>query len=650
MTAQVDTEAVSIPAVFERLDSLNLLVARRIAFTGVLGMLGISLLIIVDIVLKNIVRMPVIGLNEYVQMFFAVAVAATFPAAIATRGHLRISILGNISERLKAWLTVLGSVFLFVLFFILAWQVWLKTIDVGEQGLTTQIVRLPHQPFFIVITAILVLCVISQAIVLAVDTARADVSGTGGYLTFRTPLVFLAVAALFAWFYLGFDDFARSATNFAWQSPARLAGIVFGLMWVSLLLYIPISAVTGLLAVGASAMMIGTNPALSVIGSELTTFITNPDVSVLPLFLLMGILAAAAGISNDVYRLAEATIGHLRGGLALATIGGCAGFGAVTGSSIATVATIGSSSLPEMDKRGYSRTLSTGAIAAGGTLGSLVPPSGALVVYAFLTEESIGQLFVAALIPATIAILFYMLTIMTWVTINPAAEPERGTFKAREVVDAFRQGLPVFAMFTIVMGGIYTGLFTVNEAAAVGAVSALLIAFFRGKLKGNAFWRIMGEAASLTSMIYALIIGGLTLSFFVGATDLATDLTNYVSGLNLTPLITICCLLLVYILLGTIMEAFAIMIITVPIVSGLILSMDFSLIWWGIIMLVVLEIGQISPPFGMNVFVLQSVSGKGTKLSTIYKGVLPFLVSDLVKLALLILIPSLVLWLPSTTF
>ena len=365
---------------------------------------------------------------------------------------------------------------------------------------------------------------------------------------------------------------------------------------------------------------------------------------------MMGVLASAAGLAEDVYDMAHAMLGGLRGGLALATIGGCAGFGAVTGSSIATAATIGRVSLPEMNRRGYSTSLSTGCVAAGGTLGALVPPSGVLVVYSFLTEVSIGQLFIAAIVPGLLAALLYMITVGAYVRLAPGSAPRAGGIEWAAIAPAMRRGVTVVALFTLVLGGIYTGVFTVTESASVGAVGAFLIALYRRRLKGAALWRVMGETASITAMVYGLIVGGLTFSFFVGITGLPELMGETVGNLDLPPKAIVAIFLVIFILLGAVMEAWAILIITVPILAGLITDLGFDLVWWGIVMVAVVEIGVITPPFGINVFVLKTMAGADVPLTTVFKGVMPFVLSAFFKLALLVAVPALALWLPSTMF
>jgi len=363
---------------------------------------------------------------------------------------------------------------------------------------------------------------------------------------------------------------------------------------------------------------------------------------------MMGSFAAVSGMSDDMYRLGHVLLSRYRGGLALATIGGCAGFGALTGSSPATAATIGRVAIPEMRARGYSPALATGCCAAGGTLGPIVPPgSGPIIVFALLTEASIGQLFVASVGPAVLTILFYFATVMLYVRLAPGAAPPTRTRDPGELGATARQCVPVGILFALVMGGLYFGVFTDTESAAVGAFGAFLFAAWRGKLGRGAFWAVMAETTATTAMIYALIFGAQIFSFFVGVSTLTQSATAWVGSLNLSPLAVMAVILLGYLALGSLMEAFAVMVITVPIVTPLVLSLGFDLVWWGIIMLIVVEVGMIHPPLGLNVFVLKSIT-PDVPLWTIYRGVLPFCAADLIKLILLVLIPAITLWLPGT--
>ena len=636
-------------------DGWGIALTRRIAFGGVIAMLIIATVSIADVILRAVADSPIVGLNEVTEVFFAVAIAACFPAGLTQRIHITVDLLANrYGPRLTAWLNFAGAVTLFWMFTLLAWRLGDIAEELTEAGDITAILEIPTWPFLWMVAGLVAFGAIFQFIVIGVAATKALRTGQAepGARSIDGALTLVMLAAVLAtlgvvW---GFDDTVLALSSVAKASPAAVAFIIFGSVWVLLLLILPVSASTALLGVIGIALLLGPGQALNVFGTEAEEFLTNSQISVLPLFLMMGVLASAAGLADDIYNMAHALLGGMRGGLALATIGGCAGFGAVTGSSIATAATIGRVALPEMNRRGYSTSLSTGCVAAGGTLGALVPPSGVLVVYSFLTEVSIGQLFMAAIIPGLIAAFLYMTTVSVYVRVAPNAAPQATKMEWAAIAPAMRQGVTVVILFTLVLGGIYTGIFTVTESASVGAVGTFLIALRRGRLKGAAFWKVMGETASITAMVYALIVGGLTFSFFIGITGLPELLGTTVGNLQLPPKAIIGVFLVIFVLLGAVMEAFAILIITVPILAGLIIDLGFDLIWWGIIMVAVVEIGVITPPLGMNVFVLKSMAGADVPLATVFKGVMPFVFSAFIKLALLVMVPALVLWLPSTMF
>jgi C4-dicarboxylate transporter, DctM subunit len=321
----------------------------------------------------------------------------------------------------------------------------------------------------------------------------------------------------------------------------------------------------------------------------------------------------------------------------------------LTGSSLATVATIGRVAMPEMVARGYAKGLAAGTVAAGGTLGALVPPSIPLVFYALLTESSIGKLFVAAVIPAAIAVLLYLVAVSVYVRFNPGVAPvQKQRADWSEVLQALRRAWTALALLIVVVGAIYTGICTETEAAALGAGGAFVAALARGRITRGTLLQVMGETTATTALIYLIIIGVLTFSFSMGVTGLPQQMTEFVREANLAPVVVICIILLVYLALGAIMDSNTVMFVTIPIVTPLITGMGYDLVWWGIINLVVLETGLITPPFGIHLFVLKSIAGVDVPLGVVYRGVLPFVVADLIKLVLLVLFPVLALWLPST--
>ena len=368
-------------------------------------------------------------------------------------------------------------------------------------------------------------------------------------------------------------------------------------------------------------------------------------LSVVPLFLMMGVFAAHAGLSGSLYQGVNAFVGHLRGGLAMASVGACAGFGAICGSSLATAATMCRVALPEMRRHGYDDSLASAAIAAGGTLGVLIPPSILLVIYALLTEQSIGALFAAALIPGILGTLLYMAAVWVQVRRKPELGPAAERRSWPERFATLREIWPVVLLFVVVIGGIYMGLFSPTEAAAVGAFGAVVLAWARKALTKSVLRDCFRETAEITGMIFLILIGSAVFNYFIETAGLPQLLIGQVEALGLPPLAVMLLIMVFYIVLGCFMDALSMILLTVPFVVPLVAAQGFDLIWFGIIIVTVAELGLITPPVGMNLFVIKGVSAD-LKMETIVKGVLPFLAADVVRLGLLIAFPALVLWLP----
>lgn len=430
------------------------------------------------------------------------------------------------------------------------------------------------------------------------------------------------------------------------MDPILLA--VMGLlgMFVLILLHVPIGVSMGVAGIVGYGLLNDFGPAITLAATETAGVLASTDLAVIPLFLLMGSFAGASGLSADIYRLAFALIGHRRGGLALATIGGCAGFGAVCGSSVATAATMGRVALPEMLKRNYAPSLATGCIAAGGTLGMLIPPSIIMVIYAFLTEQFVITLFIAAIVPAIIAVAMHLLAISVVVRLNPAAGPAGEVMPWRERWQVIKQSWGVLFLLIAVIGGIYGGVFTVNEAAALGAVLAFLFTVFRGKFSLTTLTEVVRDAALNTAMIYIIIAGASIFTFFIADTRMPAALTTLITDANLPPLAVIFVLMAMYLILGAIFDTVAAMLITMPFIFPLVTGLGYNPIWWGIVLVMVMEVGMITPPIGMNVFVIYGAA-KNVALKTIFAGILPFFYADLVRITIIILFPALVLWLPT---
>ena len=430
------------------------------------------------------------------------------------------------------------------------------------------------------------------------------------------------------------------------MDPLLVGSLGLGLVFLLIALHVPIGVAMGLAGFISIGILLDFEKSISLFSTEPTSIIASADFAVIPLFLLMGSFAAAAGLSADIYRFAYCFVGHYRGGLALATIGGCAGFGAVCGSSIATAATMTRIALPEMLERRYQPALATGCIAAGGTLGILIPPSVIMVLYGILTEQFVITLFVAAIVPGLLTVVFYFIATGIYTYVYPEAGPPGERMSWPERVKVFRQTWGVIVLGIVVSGGIYGGIFTVAEAAAVGAGMALAFTVARGKLTRRVLWGILGETAANTGMIYVLIIGASIFTYFVSLSQMPAELVALIKGLGMPPLMVMVMITIMYLILGSVFDTVAAMVITLPFVFPLVVGLGYDPIWFGVYNVMVIEVGMITPPIGINVFVLHGMA-RDIPLATVFRGILPYFGADLARLGFLLLFPALATWLPS---
>jgi tripartite ATP-independent transporter DctM subunit len=389
--------------------------------------------------------------------------------------------------------------------------------------------------------------------------------------------------------------------------------------------------------------------ATSMAGQRVITTAQNYGLSVVPLFILMGNLVSRAGLSSELYAASNAFLGHRRGGLSMATIVACGGFSAICGSSLATAATMSKVAMPPMRKYGYADSLSTASIAAGGTLGILIPPSVILVIYGLMTETSIRELFAAGFIPGMIGILFYLAAVQFVVWRNPAAGPRGDRLNWPERMIALRGVWGTLILFGVVMGGIYGGVFTPTEAAGIGAGGALLIALGRRALSWRSLFDTLAETARTSATLFTVLIGALIFSSFVNRAGLPDGLRDLVSSFDVAPMIVIVLILGVYIILGCVFESLSMLLLTIPVFFPLVETFGFHPVWFGIVVVVVTEISLITPPVGLNVFVLSGVL-RDVSTSTVFKGVTPFWCADILRLALLVFVPGISLLLPNLLY
>ncbi|QIL81090.1 TRAP transporter large permease [Diaphorobacter sp. HDW4A] len=375
------------------------------------------------------------------------------------------------------------------------------------------------------------------------------------------------------------------------------------------------------------------------------------DLSVIPLFMLMGAVAVQGGLSKALFDFANALLGRFRGGMAMAGVLACAAFGSISGSTVATTATIAQVAYPQMRRIGYSGRLATAALATGGTMGVLLPPSVTLMVYAILTEQNITKMFLAAYVPALIAALGYIIAIMVMVRIHPEQAPAAQAISAREVLKAAAKVWPILAIFAVVFGGIYGGLFTATEGAAIGNVMTCAITLFRGELNRSKFVAAVRTTAQTSGMIFLIFIGADMINAALALSQLPSQLAELVGHLQISPLLVLTGVMLFYVLLGCVMDEMSMILLTVPTLFPVIMGMDFfglsvgdKALWFGILILTVCEIGMIFPPVGLNVYIMNGLARDVPMVET-YKGVVPFLITDAMRLALLIVFPTTALWL-----
>lgn len=429
------------------------------------------------------------------------------------------------------------------------------------------------------------------------------------------------------------------------MSGLLLGGLGFAAAIFMIFLEIPVAVALGLVGIVGSGLIIGFSGAVAIGATTVWDSLTNYTLTMLPLFVMMGNLAAHSGLSTRLYQSMSVLIGHRRGGLALATIGASAGFGMISGSSLATTATMGRIALPEMREAGYSKSLSAGSVAAGGTLGILIPPSTVLVIYAFIAEQSIRDLLLATAGPIVLAVLLYCLAIWVPIWLGWSVAPQRARAEGAERRDAVKELAPPVGIFALIMGGLYSGVFTANETAAIGAAVVLGYGILTRRLSAGGFMSAMLNTAMTCGALYLVLIAANVFNFFLALTGLPFSLTGMFTGILDTPILVILLMLVIYLVLGTLMDSLAMLLLTVPLFVPIAQAAGIDLVWFGIFAVMVVEMGLITPPVGMNLFVLKTVQ-PDIRLTELWKGAAPFVIADLIRVAVIIAVPALVIWLP----
>jgi tripartite ATP-independent transporter DctM subunit len=430
------------------------------------------------------------------------------------------------------------------------------------------------------------------------------------------------------------------------MSTDAVAVIGFVSLFILMLLRVPVGMAMGLVGVTGFSYIVNGDAALKIIGHTSMRTVTDYTFGVIPMFLLMGAFVSHSGMSRELFRAANAFLGHLKGGLGIATIAACAGFAAISGSTVATAATFSTVAYPEMRRFNYPQSFATGVIAAGGTLGAMLPPSTVLAVYGIITEQDIGKLFIAGVLPGLLAATMYIITVALIGLARPGFLPSGPKAPWSERIAALRDVWATLLLFFFVIGGLYGGLFTPTEAGGMGAGGAFLIGVLRGRLNRADIRRSLLQATRTAAAVFTVLIGALLFGYFLTVTQTPQKVTAFLTGLGIGSYGVLALIMLMYLVLGCLMDSLAMVILTVPIIFPVIRELGFDPIWFGIIIVMTVELGLIHPPVGMIVFVIKSVIQDVT-FATIFRGVLPFIVTDLLRLIILIAFPIIALWLPS---
>lgn len=595
-------------------------------------------LITADVILRYFFNRPIKGSYELVEFMLVLLVFLGLAYTQTKKGHLSITLLtSSLSAGTQA--VINSATYLLCLggFILITWRSIAQAEFLRAEGTCSGVLYIPNFPFLWVVA-------FGSALLCLVFVIDFIDSLAGVLRDCERPWRWLALDGLLV---LLLSTFPVWFEWLPWEIGRPAAG-VFGVCLMIVLLFSqmsvgPVMAVIGFLGF---SYLVNPDASLSILGMSPFRSASNHALSTIPLFILMGLLCFHAELSRDIYTTLRNWVGRMPGGLAMATVGGCAGFAAVSGSSLATAVTMGTISLPEMRRYKYADSMACGCVAAGGSIGILIPPSIPFIIYASLTEESIGKLFIAGIIPGLMEALLYILTIYIMCKIKPALGPPGPSSTFKDKVISLKGTWGILILFILVIGGIYAGIFTPTEAAGVGAFGALLLGILKGKFNRKNLLASLADTIKNTAMLFLMLIGAEIFGYFLTMSQIPFMLADFVVALPVPNVVTLLALLCVYIVLGCIMPIIPAIILTIPIFFPVVTGLGYDPIWFGVIIVTMAEMGQITPPVGINVFALSGVA-KDVPLATIFKGIFPFLLADVVRVAFIIIFPALALFLPS---
>ncbi len=612
--------------------------SRVVNSVGVAFLVAMMLLTTVDVGLRYALNRPITGSYELTQFMMTILVAFGLAYTAVHKGHINVDmVIIRLSPRVQAVTNATTCLLSLGVFALVAWQ----SIKYGESlrlaGLTSAQLLVPIYPFvFVIAFGSILLCLVFVYNLL--EYLGKVVEGSRWKVWLGSLVIIILVVILFS-IPIWWDGIRGqiSPITAGFIGTAILVLVLFSGMVIGIVM-----ALAGFLGM---AYVVGLGPAFTSIGTSPFSTASSYSLSVIPLFVLMGLFCFYSGLSKDLYYTMYKWLGHLPGGLAMATIGACAGFAAVSGSSLACAATMGTVALPEMKKYKYDPALATGCVCAGGCLGILIPPSIILAIYGILTEQSIGKLFIAGIVPGIIEAIFFILTIYLLCKRNPLVGPPGEVSAWRDRIISLKDTWGTLLLFLLVIGGLYIGVFTPTEAAGVGAFGAFIIALGRRQLNWRKLNESLLETGKMTAMSMVILIGSIIFGYFLAVTRLPAALSDYVVAAAVDRYIVMAGIIILYLFLGCIISSMAMIILTVPIFFPVITALGFDPIWFGIIIVKVVEIGQLTPPVGLNVFVIYGIA-RDVPMYTIFRGIVPFFIADLAEVALLVIVPQIVTFLP----
>ena len=619
-------------------------IARYLCYAAAIVTLLMSIFMAVDLFSRLVFNNPLSGMIE-LQTFMLVFMAFfSIAYTMLKNQHVAVDLITSVlSAPVNSFLQSVFSIWGIFLFGSMSWLSTTRALEAFENEEFSDIIQMPYWVLYsFAAIGTLLLTVAILALLLT------HLSGLYQYHRNRTKLA-LIIAAIAVIGIAGIYSAELLKLLFGDLSSTTV-GILYTLfLMIILMLGFPVGFAMAFAGLTGLMFLIGQDVAFNV--SKINTYdaVAHYFFTVIPFFLLMGFLILHAGIGAKLYNAGIKVFGRLPGGLAIGTVAGCGGFAAICGESVAAAATMGSVSLPEMKKYNYDDSLATGSVAAGGTLGILIPPSIGFVVYGIITEQSIGKMFMAGIIPGIILTTGFCLAVYVQCILNPKLGPKSKRFTLQQIARSIFDIWPVAALFAAVIGGIYSGILTPTEAGGVGASGALLIALFSKGFNRQKLFNALLEATTTSAMIFTILIGVGLLGYFVTLTDIPREFANFLGSLDVSRYVIFILILLLYLVLGMVMNIIPMMMLTLPILFPTVVGLGFDPIWFGVIMVIMMEMGQITPPIGINVFVIHGVAKKyDVRMATIYRGIIPFVIVEVLVSILLTIFPEITLWLPNS--